>query len=77
MRPKRKGKKSIRKKGEIGFNNMTMMSFEIAIVFRGIGGSGDVRDTLGSKKLCKCLVFTSITIVKVIFFIKVFYQQEP
>lgn len=67
MRPKGKGKRSIRKKGKIGFNNMTMMSFGIAIVFRGIGGSGDVRDTLGGKKLCKCLVFTSIIVVKVIF----------
>lgn len=67
MRPKGKGKRSIRKKGNTSFNNMTMIYFGIAIVFRGIGRSGDVRDTLGGKKLCKSLVFTSIIIVKVIF----------
>lgn len=38
MRSKGNGKRSIRNKGKIGFNNMMMMSFGIAIMFRGIGG---------------------------------------
>ena len=60
MRPKGKEKKDMRKNGEVNFNNMTITPFRITIVSKGVGGSGEVKDTLGGKKFCKRLVFTSI-----------------
>ena len=56
---------------------MTMMSFRIVIVFKGVGESGEMRDTLSYKKLCKILVFISIIRVKGDdFAIKVFFHKS-
>ena len=54
-----------------------MMYFGIAIVFRGVRGSGEVRNTLGGIKICKILVFTSIIRVKGDdFAIKLFFYKS-
>lgn len=63
MRPKNEWKRGIRKKREVGSNTMTIKPFEIVIMICE-WGSSEMKDTLGSKKICKGLVFISIIRVK-------------
>ena len=66
----------MREESETCFDNVTMTSFRVPIVFRSVWWSSKVSDPMGSKKSSKSQVFTTIIEIKCIdFLLKVCFHN--